>query len=97
MQTQLPVIRTYTGPDREATQEAYRRDARQARATGWIPVAHRWRMDGDAHELSVVFELHAVPAAAATEALGPADTTATPIDADVVLEEVPAPPDGEKL
>ncbi|MET0772973.1 MAG: proline racemase family protein [Candidatus Limnocylindrales bacterium] len=68
MQTQLPVIRTYTGPDREATQEAYRRDARQARATGWVPVAHRWRMDGDAHELAVVFELHVTPAEAASTA-----------------------------
>jgi trans-L-3-hydroxyproline dehydratase len=58
VQTQLPVIRTYTGPDRESTQEAYRRDAHQARATGWVAVAHRWRTEGDAHELAVVFELH---------------------------------------
>lgn len=57
MQTRLPVIRTYTGPDRASTQEAYRRDARQARDQGWTPVAHRWRVDGDDHELAVVFEL----------------------------------------
>lgn len=61
MQTQLPVIRTYTGPDRESTQEAYRRDARRARESGWVPVAHRWRMEGDAHELAVVFELRPSP------------------------------------
>ena len=85
MQTQLPVIRTYTGPDREATQEAYRRDARQARATGWVPVAHRWRIDGDAHELAVVFELHAVPAAQAddaTEHAGVGRPGRDPADAD---------------
>lgn len=57
MQTQLPVIRTYTGPDRESTQEAYRRDARQARLRGWVPVAHRWRLEAGDHELAVVFEL----------------------------------------
>ena len=93
---QLPVIRTYTGPDREATQEAYRRDARQARATGWVPVAHRWRVDGDAHELAVVFEFHAVPAGGGgrRDRGSPRRPTrlATLAEADTEPEEAQAPP-----
>ena len=58
MQDQLPVIRTYTGVDREDAEAAYRADVRTARSAGWVPVAHRWRRDGDEHELAVVFELH---------------------------------------
>ena len=60
MQSPLPVIRTYSGTDRQAAEAAYRSDVRTARAAGWVPVAHRWRTDGDRQELSVVFELHAV-------------------------------------
>ncbi|MBX3030511.1 MAG: proline racemase family protein [Chloroflexi bacterium] len=56
MQTQLPVIRTYTGPDRASAQEAYRRDAQQARQTGWHAVAHRWRVVDGQQELAVVFQ-----------------------------------------
>lgn len=77
MQTQLPVIRTYTGPDRESTQEAYRRDARRAVATGWVPVAHRWRLEGDSHELAVVFELR--PASASTASTDEPGSEAVPI------------------
>ena len=58
MQSQLPVIRTYTGVDRQAAGSAYRADVRTARSAGWVPVAHRWRTEGDVHELAVVFELH---------------------------------------
>lgn len=57
MQSQLPVIRTYTGVDRHAAETAYRADVRTARSAGWVPVAHRWRTEGDQHELAVVFEL----------------------------------------
>ncbi len=61
MQTQLPVIRTYTGPDRTSAQEAYRRDAQQARQTGWHPVAHRWRVVDGQQELAVVFQPEDAP------------------------------------
>ena len=37
MQTQLPVIRTYTGPDRQAAEAAYRADVRTAQAGGLGP------------------------------------------------------------
>ena len=57
MQDPLPVIRTYTGADRQAAEAAYQVDVRTARSAGWVPVAHRWRKHGDEHELSVVFEL----------------------------------------
>ncbi|MCY7418008.1 MAG: hypothetical protein LH650_05850, partial [Chloroflexi bacterium] len=57
MQSQLPVIRTYTGVDRQAAEVAYRADVRTARSAGWVPVAHRWRTEGDQQELAVVFEL----------------------------------------
>ncbi len=57
MQNQLPVIRTYTGVDRPAADAAYRADVETARSAGWVPVAHRWRTEGDQHELAVVFEL----------------------------------------
>ncbi len=56
MQSQLPVIRTYAGTDRQAAEAAYRADVRTASAAGWVPVAHRWRTEGGIHELSVVFE-----------------------------------------
>ncbi len=95
MQTQLPVIRTYTGPDRESTQEAYRRDARSARETGWVPVAHRWRMEGDAHELAVVFELRQTPAPTTlTDEHGPqAATVATEPGPGVQVREVVGEPE----
>ncbi len=78
MQSQLPVIRTYAGPDRQAAEAAYRADVRTARAAGWVPVAHRWRTEGDTHELSVVFE----PTEAQSSSVGalteaPAATVAT--------------------
>ena len=43
MQSSLPVIRTYTGNERQAAESAYQVDVRTARAAGWVPVAHRWR------------------------------------------------------
>ncbi len=94
MQTRLPVIRTYTGPTRETTQEAYRRDARQARATGWEPVAHRWRVEGDAHELSVVFEARepsttAGPAAELAERAEPEPSGAQPSPSPSALATQP--------
>jgi proline racemase len=79
VQSQRPVIRTYAGPDRQAAEAAYRADVRTARAAGWTPVAHRWRTEGDTHELSVVFE-----------ARGP-EATETPSPA-AVTSEVPAAP-----
>jgi proline racemase len=98
VQTQLPVIRTYTGADREATQEAYRRDARQARAAGWVPVAHRWRMDGDAHELAVVFELHPLPAAGEDAISTPvpdagAEEAQPSAENEAVVDDASAPPE----
>lgn len=57
MLNQLPVIRTYTGRDREATKAAYRADSETARSAGWAPVAHRWQVGEDQVELSVVYEL----------------------------------------
>ncbi len=73
MPTLLPVIRTYTGPDRPAAEAAYRADVRTARTAGWVPVAHRWRNEGDEHELAVVFEPdEAAPATGALDVSAPA-------------------------
>jgi trans-L-3-hydroxyproline dehydratase len=93
VQTQLPVIRTYTGPDRESTQEAYRRDARQARATGWVPVAHRWRVDGEAHELAVVFELREPTESEAITV--EASANGAPADVAATSRELPERPGAE--
>ena len=76
MQSQLPVIRTYTGVDRQAAETAYRADVQTARSAGWVPVAHRWRTEGDQQELAVVFELRG-PASAAPPAPVIADSLAT--------------------
>ena len=74
METQRPVIRTYSGADREAAKAAYEADVDTARSAGWIPVAHRWRADGDQHELAVIFELAA--ASSGTEATAGDEVTA---------------------
>jgi proline racemase len=85
VQNQLPVIRTYTGHDRQAAESAYRADVRTAKAAGWFPVAHRWHTEGDQHELAVVFELHEAPPAAEPEA----DVAATvPAPATVAAGQV---------
>jgi trans-L-3-hydroxyproline dehydratase len=106
VQTELPVIRTYTGPDRASAQEAYRRDADKARAAGWVAVAHRWRMEGDQQELAVVFELRqptaveppkavegpgAEPAGVVAPAPEPGVTSATELETVAPETVAPAP------
>ncbi len=89
MQSQRPVIRTYAGPDRQAAEAAYRADVRTARAAGWAPVAHRWRAEGDTHELSVVFEPReadpaeapSTPAMTAEVSESPEEVSVEPTDA----------------
>ncbi len=76
METQRPVIRTYSGADREAARAAYEADVDTARSAGWIPVAHRWRADGDQHELAVIFELSET--SSETEATGGDDEVTAP-------------------
>lgn len=87
MQNQLPVIRTYTGPDRASAQEAYRRDAQQARQTGWHAVAHRWRAVDGQHELAVVFQ----PAGAEMEEAVEATAVVAEPGDGVVTGEDPTP------
>ncbi len=82
MQSQLPVIRTYSGPDRQAVESAYRTDVGTARLAGWVPVAHRWRTEGDRQVLAVVFELPGVEPANRPDTGSPVESTAEPTAAE---------------
>jgi hypothetical protein len=76
VQSQLPVIRTYSGPDRQAVESAYRADVGTARLAGWVPVAHRWRTEGDQQVLAVVFELPEIEPASRPDTGSPVEPTA---------------------
>jgi proline racemase len=93
VQSPLPVIRSYTGIDRTAAEAAYRGDVRNARAAGWVPVAHRWRRDGDQHELSVVFELHEPEAVTVTA--GTPEVTQVTENIEAPLTDAPDASPGE--
>jgi proline racemase len=54
--TQGQVVRTYTGPTREAAEHAYRADAARALAGGYAPVSHRWTQDARGLTLIVAYQ-----------------------------------------
>ena len=81
MQTESPVIRTYAGPDRAAAEAAFRADVSTARLAGWVVVAHRWRTEGDQHELSVVFEMPPPEAGAVAPEAEAVDGVVLPVSA----------------
>jgi proline racemase len=51
-----PIVRHYRGSSRVAAEDAYRADAAQAYAGGYLPVAHRWTEDWSGHTLSVAYQ-----------------------------------------
>ena len=67
-----PVVRHYRGPSRHAAEQAYRFDAAQALAAGYVPVAHRWAEEWTGHTLSVAYQLESVAAGGAPAASGSA-------------------------
>jgi proline racemase len=64
---QQPIVRTYRGPTPDAAAGAYRADAAQAQAAGYVPISHRWEEDASGHTLTVAFQLRSARAGAGDE------------------------------
>jgi proline racemase len=86
-----PVIRHYRGPSRLAAEDAYRVDAAQARAGGYVPLAHRWAEDWHGHTLSVAYQLEQF-APVQTPPLAPPEPTAAPPEPTAAPPEPTAAP-----
>ncbi|HVM31101.1 MAG TPA: proline racemase family protein [Candidatus Limnocylindrales bacterium] len=86
--TDQPVPRIYRGPTPEVAAAAYRADAAQAQAAGYLPVSHRWDRDDAGHVLSVVYQLR-LQNAPLTDGQGPGSP------AGQQPEKTPAKPEAE--
>ena len=53
--TQEQIVRTYSGPSRDAALDAYRLDAARAVAAGYAPISHRWTEATNGPTLIVAF------------------------------------------
>ncbi len=91
-----PVVRHYRGASRFAAEDAYRADAAQAFAGGYVPIAHRWTEDWTGHTLTVAYQLERfappaeTPAPPAPPAEGPAASIYAPPAEHAPAAEEPA-------
>ncbi|CAN5644934.1 proline racemase family protein [soil metagenome] len=90
---QQPIVRTYSGETPDVAAGAYRADAAQAQAAGYVPISHRWADDASGHTLTVAFQLRSARADAgesAAEARA-AEASAEAPAAEASEPAVPAP------